>query len=229
MNSRSRSSSSGGALGEHRGESAHRRPDRRGADREQGDQVKPFREQIADRIGGAPQRPRRSRARAVAHPIPPNPPARERRDALTIRILAWMSGPRQSLGVFRHSSSRSRGDVGRVGRAGRRRPAAYGRAPGASRHCAAAAGHRHLAHRRHGGATDDRCRPRRRRRAAPRCPKNVGSRVTGSLVPRTRRRHPRPGSTLVVLVVAAPPGSHVRRHRDSLLWLFFDTMAGCWS
>ena len=39
-------------------------------------------------------------------------------------------------------------------------------------------------------------------------PKNVGSRVTGSLVPRTRRRHPRPGSTLVVLVVAAPSGSH---------------------
>ena len=159
MNSRSRSSSSGGALGEHRGESAHRRPDRRGADREQGDQVKPFREQIADRIGGAPQRPRRSRARAVAHPIPPNPPARERRDALTIWILARMRGPRPSLDVFRHSSSRSRGDVGRVGRAGPAPAGSVRPRPGAPRHCAAAAGHRRrLVHRRHGGATNDRCR-----------------------------------------------------------------------
>ena len=54
--------------------------------------------------------------------------------------------------------------------------------PGASRHCAAAAGHRHLAHRRHGGATDD-----RRRRAGVeeqrQDAENVGSRVTGSLIP----------------------------------------------
>jgi hypothetical protein len=228
MNSRSRSSSSGGALGEHRGESAHRRPDRRGADREQGDQVKPFREQIADRIGGAPQGPRRSRARAVAHPIPPNPPARERRDALTIRILARMRGSRQSLDVFRRSSSRSRGDVGRVARAGRRgrqRTAAPPAPPGIVQPPPGIG--ISLIVGTEGRQTIAAAAPASKSSAE--MPKNVGSRVTGSLVPWSRRRHPRPGSTLVVLVVAAPPGSHVRRHHDSLLWLFFDTMAGCWS
>jgi len=108
-----------------------------------------------------------------------------------------MSGPRQSLGVLRHSSSRSRGDVGRVGRAGRRQPAAYGRAPGASRH---------LAHRRHGERqTIAAAAPTSK--SSAKMPKKVGSRVTGYLVPRSRRRHPRPGSTLAVLVVAAQSGA----------------------
>jgi hypothetical protein len=69
-----------------------------------------------------------------------------------------MSGPRQSLGVLRHSSSRSRGDVGRVGRAGRCLPALCSRRrASASRPSSTWRGDRRS------------LPPRRRRRAAPRC------------------------------------------------------------
>ena len=113
-----------------------------------------------------------------------------------------MSGPRQSLGVFRHSSSRSRGDVGRVGRAGRR--------GGRARRLPALCSRRRASASRPSSTWRGDRRslpPRRRRRAAPRCRRTLALASRGSLIPRSRRRHPRPGSTLVVLIVAAPPGA----------------------